>query len=295
MASAGATGIGGIIFWQAHRGGGGFERPDNTLISARYGWELGGIAEFDIRRTADGQIVCLHDPTLRRTTNAPDEIADIPITELRYEQFAGLDAGKKFSPEFSGAWVPLLSEVFAEMAADPGKRAYLDLKNIDLGQLAGMIAEYGLEGRAWVAGPRRPELVELNRLLPSVDTMQWLGGSRAEILAKFEESAAAGFDGLAQVQLHLNDKADPAAQSRSGWRYDIEPAELADALERCRAAGVDLEVFPWKFEEADILALLDLGIRWFATDEPARFSAAARKWLGPKGSAARETPHESHE
>ena len=287
MASAGMAGIGGIVFWQAHRGGGGFERPDNTLVSARYGWGLGGIAEFDIRRTADGRIVCLHDPTLRRTTDAPDAIADIPVTELRYEQFAGLDAGGKFSPEFAGARVPLLSEVFAEMAADPGKRAYLDLKNIDLGQLAGMIAGHGLEGRAWVAGPRRPELIELNRLLPSVDTMQWLGGSRAEILAKFRESAAAGFEGLAQVQFHLNDKADPEARAISGWRYDIEPGDLVEAIARCRAAGVDLEVFPWKFDEADILALLDLGIRWFATDEPARFSAAARKWLAAAGPGPR--------
>ncbi|HWR12710.1 MAG TPA: glycerophosphodiester phosphodiesterase family protein [Rectinemataceae bacterium] len=279
MTSEGMAGIGGVVFWQAHRGGGGVERPDNTMISALYGWSLGGAAELDIRLTADGKIVCLHDPTLRRTTNAPESIADVPVTELRYEQFAELDTGAKFDLKFAGARVPLLTEVFAAMAADPKKRAYLDCKNIDLGQLARMIADYGLDGRIWVAGPKRADLAEMRKILPSVDTMQWLGGTGAEIVAKYEDSAAAGFQGLAQIQFHLNDRADAAERPSSGWRYTVEPRVLADALARCGDAGVDLEVFPWKFAEADIWALLDLGVRWFATDEPARFSAAVEAWL----------------
>ncbi len=279
MTSEGMAGIGGIVFWQAHRGGGGVERPDNTMVSARYGWDLGGAAELDIRLTADGKIVCLHDPTLRRTTNAPDDIADIPVTELRYEQFADLDAGTKFDPKYMGARVPLLTEVFAAMAADPRKRAYLDCKNIDLGQLAKMIADYGLDGRIWVAGPKRANLAEMRKILPSVDTMQWLGGSGADIVAKYEDSAAAGFQGLAQIQFHLNEKADLVSPHSFEWRYTVEPRILAGALARCRDAGVDLEVFPWKFADSDIRALLDLGVRWFATDEPARFSAAVKAWL----------------
>lgn len=279
MTSEGMAGIGGVVFWQAHRGGGGVERPDNTMISALYGWGLGGAAELDIRLTADGKIVCLHDPTLRRTTDAPEDIADVPVTELSYERFAALDAGAKFDPAYAGARVPLLTEVFAAMAADPKKRAYLDCKNIDLGQLARMIADYGLDGRIWVAGPKRTDLAEMRKLLPTVDTMQWLGGSGAEIAAKYEDSAASGFQGLAQIQFHLNDRADAAERPSSEWRYTVEPRTLAGALARCRDAGVDLEVFPWKFADSDIWALLDLGVRWFATDEPARFSAAAKAWL----------------
>ncbi len=34
-----------MVQWQAHRGGGGVERPDNTIVSFLYGWDLGGIAE----------------------------------------------------------------------------------------------------------------------------------------------------------------------------------------------------------------------------------------------------------
>jgi glycerophosphoryl diester phosphodiesterase len=275
-------GIGGVVFWQAHRGGGGFERPDNTLVSAMYGWDLGGFAEMDIRLTADGQIVCLHDPTLRRTTNAPEGIADLPVTALTYDQFADLDAGAKFGLEFSGAKVPLLTEMFSAMAEDPRRRAYLDCKNIDLGQLARLIAEYGLDGRIWVAGPRRADLVELKKILPSVDTMQWLGGSGAEIKEKFEASTKAGFEGLDQIQFHLNDR-EVAGAPAGSWRYTVEPEYLADALVQCRHAGVDLQVFPWKFVDSDIHALLDLDIRWYTTDEPARFSLAVKTWLAGKG------------
>ena len=64
------------IYWQAHRGGGGHEAPDNTLYAMEYGWSLGGIPEADIRVTADREVVCLHDNTLARTTDAPPELAE---------------------------------------------------------------------------------------------------------------------------------------------------------------------------------------------------------------------------
>lgn len=266
MTSEGMDGIGGIVFWQAHRGGGGVERPDNTLASAVYGWDLGGAAEMDIRLTADGKIICLHDPTLRRTTDAPDGIADIPVTSLAWDQIANLDAGAKFGAEFAGAKIPLLTEIFSAMAADSRRRTYLDCKNIDFGHLAGLIARYGLDGRIWVTGPRRADLVEIKTMLPSVDTMQWLGGSAAEIQAKFEDSASAGFHGLGQIQLHLN-----AVSLGKGWKYSIDTEFVRMAAAAARAAGVDFQVYPKTFESRGLARLLEMGISWYVTDEPARF------------------------
>lgn len=288
-----AWGIEGVVFWQAHRGGGGFERPDNTLISAHYAWDLGGAAELDIRTTADGQIICLHDPTLRRTTDAPGTIADIPVASLPYASFAHVDAGAKFSPAFTGARVPLLRDIFAEMSTLPEARVYLDLKNINLERLANLIAEYGLEERVWVAGPERQYLADMKCFLPAVGTMQWIGGeSGYEIESKFLASASAGFAGLSQIQLHLNDKiesenaADATAKKRvrnaTTWRYTIGPEFISSALALCSEAKIDLEVFPWKFDEGDLFTLLDLGVRWFATDEPERFSTTVRRWLSKK-------------
>lgn len=263
------------ISWQAHRGGGGFERPDNTMASFLYGWGLGGIPEADIRRTKDGVIVCLHDPTLRRTTDAPDAIADLPVTELEYAAFASLDAGAKFAPEYRGERVPRLEELFAEMKGRPERGAYLDLKEIDLAELAPMIAGAGLDGRCIVAGPRPEELAELKAALPSVRTMLWCGGTAGKIAATFSSAAGGGFKGIDRVQFHLNDRAEVSA-----WRYELGAEEVSEGLAVTARAGIGFEVLPWKFEAGDIARLLDLGVRGFATDEPERFCAACEAWMG---------------
>jgi glycerophosphoryl diester phosphodiesterase len=263
------------IAWQAHRGGGGFERPDNTRASFRYGWALGGIPEADIRRTRDGVIVCLHDPTLRRTTDAPEDIADLPVTGLEYSSFAGLDAGAKFSPEYRGERIPRLVELFAEMRDRPERGAYLDLKEIDLGELEPLIEGAGLFGRCIVAGPRREELAELKRRLPAINTMLWCGGSAEKIWATFSSAAGEGFAGLDRVQFHLND----ALNAPPSWRYEISASQVAEALRRLSASGRGFEVLPWKFEAVDMERLLGLGVRGFATDEPERFCAACEAWI----------------
>ena len=41
------------VRWQAHRGGGADDMPDNTLVSFRYGWELGAIPEAGVRALLD--------------------------------------------------------------------------------------------------------------------------------------------------------------------------------------------------------------------------------------------------
>src|SRR5262245_44032425 len=64
--------------------------------------------ELDVRRTRDGQLVCLHDDSVNRTTDGTGKVADLSLRELRQ-----LDAGKKFDPAFAGERVPTLEEVFA--------------------------------------------------------------------------------------------------------------------------------------------------------------------------------------
>ncbi len=270
-------GIGGAVFFQAHRGGGGFERPDNTLTACRYGWGLGGIAELDVRKTLDKRIVCLHDPTLRRTTDAPAAIADLPVKELPYGAFRHLDAGRYFGPEYAGERVPLLSDVFEIMAKDPSLYAYLDLKESGLADITELIGEYGLQGRTIVAGPDRGWLADIKRSLPQVCTLHWLGGSGAEIECQFRADAAREFAGLDQIQIHLNDDPDRAG----GWRYTAKKGFLEEALALCKEAKIDLEVFPWHFEKSDIDDLLGIGLRWYATDEPSRFHGYVSEWLSP--------------
>ncbi len=262
------------VSWQAHRGGGGLERPDNTLAAARYGWSLGGIPELDVRRTADDALICLHDETLARTTDAPPDLRDIPVSQLALGQVRPWDAGARFGAEYAGERVPTLREVFAEMAGQPDRCAYLDLKDVDLDALARLIAEYSLGPQLIVCSPSAAQCASMRALAEGLRSMLWIGGSRERILAVFEECRAARFAGLDQVQFHLND-ADPGRP----WPWQIQAGDLTRALEICRGAGIDLEVLPWHFTAEGIHSLLGLGVRWYATDEPGRFAEAVASWV----------------
>ena len=46
---------------------------------------------------------------------------------------------------------------------------------------------------------------------------------------------------------------------------------MAEALRITGENGVLLQVLPWKFEKADLDAILDLGVRSFAVDYPNKF------------------------
>ncbi|MBI3861903.1 MAG: hypothetical protein HY290_08395 [Planctomycetia bacterium] len=83
------------------------QAPENTLANFRAALELRLGFEFDVQRTRDGHLVCLHDATLDRTTDGNGKVADHTLEEVRR-----LDAGRWYSPEFTGERVPMIDEVF---------------------------------------------------------------------------------------------------------------------------------------------------------------------------------------
>ena len=265
------------IYWQAHRGGGGHEAPDNTLYAMKYGWSLGGIPEADIRVTRDHEVVCLHDNTLARTTDAPPELAELPVGELTLAEVQKYDAGKKFRADCAGQHVPTVREVFEIMRGDPEKLLYADIKNYDeklfpilLDKFLSLAREYDVASRIIVAGRDYALNCRFKELCPELKTMQWIGRSPAERMETFRELAAKEFFGLDLVQLHLY-----AVEGATGWMYDLSVADLKEAFQ---TLGTRLEVFPFgPFTTEAIKTLLDLGIRQFATDEPRRFSETLKR------------------
>src|SRR3954452_14011142 len=69
--------------------------PECTLPGFRACLALGVGFEFDVRRTMDGELVCLHDPTLDRTTDGRGSLAALTLEQLRK-----LDAGSRFDVAF---------------------------------------------------------------------------------------------------------------------------------------------------------------------------------------------------
>ena len=260
------------IYWQAHRGGGGLEAPDNTLYAMKYGWSLGGIPEADIRVTADREVVCLHDNTLARTTDAPLGVAGLPVGELTFAEVRKYDAGKKFRADCAGERVPAVREVFELMKEDESRLLYADIKNYDeklfpilLDNFLALAREYDVASRIIVAGRDYELNCRFKKLCPEIKTMQWIGRTPPERMQTFRELADKKFFGLDLVQLHLYYTPERA----DGWIYDLSTAEIAEAF---AALGTRLEVFPFgAFTQEAIRTLLELGIRQFATDEPKRF------------------------
>eukprot|EP01045_Picozoa_sp_COSAG04_P006310 COSAG04_NODE_307_length_17238_cov_17.860260_10_plen_157_part_00 len=109
----------------AHRGASG-SAPENTLAAFRLATELGAAGfETDLHMTRDGEIVCLHDADIRRTTRGwPDDLPSYSIASLDWAFVSTLDAGSWFGAEFAGERVPLLREAL-QFARDAGAIAYL--------------------------------------------------------------------------------------------------------------------------------------------------------------------------
>ncbi|HOZ48040.1 MAG TPA: glycerophosphodiester phosphodiesterase family protein [Candidatus Hydrogenedentes bacterium] len=262
------------IRFQAHRGGLG-EYPENTMAAFQASWRLGAIPELDLRTTKDDVFICLHDATLARTTDADEAMKDVDVSALTLDEIRRWDAGVRFAGAYAGERVPTLEEVLASMQGHPEREIYLDFKTADLDKLSSLINRYGVMGQIIYCHNRQETCIAIAERLPGLRTMLWIGGRPDEILAAFDAAAANGFNRLAQVQLHLHPEegVDPVA-------YLLPADRITAALRTTQRHGIDLEVLPFRFDEASIHHLLDLGVRWYATDHPNRFAACVRNWTG---------------
>lgn len=92
--------------WIAHRGAGKLA-PENTLAAFRLGASHGYRAfECDVKLSADGVCLLLHDETVQRTSNGAGRAADLP-----WSQLAQLDAGSWHSRAYAGEPLATLSAV----------------------------------------------------------------------------------------------------------------------------------------------------------------------------------------
>lgn len=105
-----------------HRGAAALA-PENTLASIRRAHEAGiSWVEFDVKLTADGVPILMHDDALGRTTDGRGKVAAKTLAEIR-----ALDAGGWFGAEFAGERVPTLEAALA-LCIDLGLGVNVELK-----------------------------------------------------------------------------------------------------------------------------------------------------------------------
>ena len=133
-----------------HRGAKG-HAPENTLAGIEKAAALGcRWVEFDVKLTADGVVVLMHDDDLGRTTDGKGPVAGATLADLR-----ALDAGRWFSADFTGERVPTLDEAMAVLEAR-GMGA-----NVEIKASKGREAETGAAvaralSQRWMNGRRPP-------------------------------------------------------------------------------------------------------------------------------------------
>ncbi len=111
------------VLYISHRGESA-DAPENTMAAFRLAWERGtdGI-ECDVHRTADGEVVVIHDGDTGRVAGTK-----LPVARSSAEELRKLDVGSFRGRQFAGEKLPLFSELLTAM---PGKGlVYIELKDL---------------------------------------------------------------------------------------------------------------------------------------------------------------------
>ena len=265
----------------AHRGASAYA-PENTVPAFQLAAEQGAtFVEFDLRLTKDGQIVCLHDDSLERTTDVEAVFADRarttgpsgakrwPLEDYTLAEVKRLDAGAWFDAKYRGTRIPTFGETIDALRGRSG--LFIELKSpekypgIEKLILADLKAR-GLDRPG--ADPRTPVL------------LQSFTASSLEILARLETRLPIHFlfgardaapwitpDGLARIKT---------------FATGISPEKVVvkdhpEAMAKARSLG--LAITPYTFRSTAVAGFADvkaemshyldtLGVDGVITDNP---------------------------
>lgn len=207
--------------------------------------------ETDLHLTRDGTLVCLHDPTLDRTTDGSG-----PVSQVTFDELSELDAGYRHTGvegtvfRGKGIQVPSLEEV---VDAFPDVAFVVDLKTDDLvGPLVELIDRLGLHDRLIVGSFSDRRLAEFRAVVgPSVATSTGSALSRSWVFAS---------------RMGRGVTCDAAALQlpRTSRGIKVIDRRLIDA-----AHALGLQVHVWTVNHpAEMAELLDLGVDGIITDRP---------------------------
>lgn len=242
----------------AHRGASG-EVAEHTLGAYELALEQGADGlECDIRLTADHELVCIHDRTVERVSDGVGAVSEMTLAQLRELDFGSWHSGRP-------AQVLTLRELLS-LTLDWHRpvRLFIETKHpVRYGslvetELLAMLHEFGVaappsadHSRAVVISFSSAGVWRIRRSAPMLPTV--LLGDSARIIGG-TAATAVGATGV-------------------GPSIDTLRAH-PDLVDRAAASG--RVTYCWTVDEQpDVQLCADLGVRWVATNHPAR----VRDWL----------------
>ena len=237
----------------AHRGGGALA-PENTCEAFDRGLAAGADGlEFDVRLSADGVLMVIHDETLERTTDGVGTVASFTASEL-----STVDAGYRFGVEGqypfrgTGVRIPTLQQVLRryprtpmiiEMKGDSPELGEALADEVRAANAAPFVcaAGYGLRSLT-AARAKLPEMAS-SACRPEVQLSLW----RSIVRYPVRNVAYGGYQ----------------VPETSGMLRIVSPRWVRDA----RRAGLQVQV--WTVDEPeDMVRLLKWGVHGLITNRP---------------------------
>lgn len=223
----------------AHRGEPrGFR--ENTLPGIRAAVDAGAdLVEIDLRVTADGEVVLLHDETLERLWDDPRPVATLTYSELA-DRHRRADADHQ---------VPTLDEAI-DLLTELDTRYLLDFTVPTVGVTTAEVARRrGVVDRVWYAGDTDGLAAIRARQPDATIALTW---TRSEL-------------------------PDAATLARVRPQYYNPQWQLLDAASIAAMRAVGLDICTWTVDSAaDMKALLDLGVDAIISNEIARLTRVLR-------------------
>jgi glycerophosphoryl diester phosphodiesterase len=151
----------------AHRGDKKYA-PENTIAAFLQAANKGADAvEFDVKLSADGKVIVLHDQRVDRTTNGSGNVAKLSFASLQR-----LDASVQFPGEFPDEKIPSLNQVF-ETA---GTRIHMNIELTNYStpfdslvqKVVELVKKFGAQDRVLFSSFLPNNLYTARHLLPEV-------------------------------------------------------------------------------------------------------------------------------
>ncbi len=238
----------------AHRGASSLA-PENTMAAFYKAIEVGaqGI-ELDVQLSKDGIPVIIHDEILQRTTSGTGFVKGYTLAELKQ-----LDAGTSFSTEFAGERIPTLEEalqlaqkynLFLNVELKNGVVLYPGIEQI----VADMIRTYRYEANTIVSSFNHYSLLEMKKIAPQIKTGVLY---MSALVDPWKYAAKLGAQALHPFYITLINQSE-------------------EQIQRLRDSGLMINPFTVD-QEAEMLALIRMGVDGIITNFPQRLNDLLRK------------------
>ena len=154
----------------AHRGS-SYDAPENTILAFENAmYAMADYIELDVHETKDGEIVVIHDASLKRTTGV-----DKKIWNVTYDEIKDLDAGSYFGDEeeFAECRIPTLREVIELTQGKIKLNIEIKLSENEpelVAKVAALIQEYELWDDCYVTSMNYEALKQIKKIDSSIKT-----------------------------------------------------------------------------------------------------------------------------